>query len=79
LRKCQPDLVLMDINLPDIDGVEVTRRLKLAEQFAGIPVIMITGQSGKDMVIESLNAGAADFVVKPFDKPTLLGKVRKFL
>lgn len=79
LRKCRPDLVLMDINLPDIDGVEVTRRLKLAEQFAGIPVIMITGQSGKHMVIESLKAGAADFVVKPFDKPTLLGKVRKFL
>jgi len=79
LRKCRPDLVLMDINLPDIDGVEVTRRLKLAEQFVGIPVIMITGQSGKHMVIESLRAGAADFIVKPFDKPTLLGKVRKFL
>lgn len=79
LRKIQPDLVLMDINLPDIDGVEVTRRMKLAEQFAAIPVIMITGQSGKHMVIESLKAGAADFVVKPFDKPTLLAKVRKFL
>lgn len=79
LRKCQPDLVLMDINLPDIDGVEVTRRLKIAEQFASVPVIMITGQSGKQVVIDSLKVGAADFVVKPFDKPTLLAKVRKFL
>lgn len=79
LRKCRPDLVLMDINLPDIDGVQVTRRLKAAEPFAAIPVIMITGHSGKQVVIESLKAGAVDFVVKPFDKPTLLAKLRKFL
>ena len=79
LRKRRPDLVLMDFNLPDIDGVEATRRLKSIETISAIPVIMITGQSGKDVVVESLKAGASDFVVKPFDKDVLLAKVRKFL
>lgn len=79
LRRCRPDLVLMDVNLPDIDGIEATRRLKSVGQFAAVPVIMITGRSEKNVVVESLKAGAADFVVKPVDKDVLLTKVRNFL
>jgi len=79
LHKRRPDLILMDVSLPDVDGVETTRLLKSAAHFAPIPVIMITGVGGKSMVVESLKAGAADFVVKPFDKNVLLGKVRKAL
>ena len=79
LHKRRPDLILMDVSLPDVDGVEATRLLKSAAQFAAIPVIMITGVGGKAMVVDSLKAGAADFVVKPFDKHVLLGKVRKAL
>lgn len=79
LRKRQPDLVLMDVDLPDIDGVEATRRLKSVEQFARIPVIMVTGKSEKNVVLDSLRAGASDFVVKPFDRDILLAKVRSFL
>ncbi|MHB9118140.1 MAG: response regulator [Burkholderiales bacterium] len=79
LRKRRPDLILMDVGLPDIDGVETTRRLKSVEQFANIPVVMITGHSEKAVVVESLKAGAADFAVKPFDKEVLLAKVRNFL
>jgi PleD family two-component response regulator len=79
LHKRRPDLILMDVSLPDVDGVEATRLLKSAAHFAPIPVIMITGVGGKSMVVESLKAGAADFVVKPFDKTALLGKVRKAL
>ena len=79
LRKKQPDLILMDVRMPGIDGVEVLRRLKAAEQFANIPVMMITGQSEKDVVVESLKAGAVDFVVKPPDPEVLLMKVAKFL
>jgi len=79
LHRRRPDLILMDVSLPDLDGVHTTRLLKSAEQFAAIPVIMITGVGGRSMVIESLKAGAADFVVKPFDKSALLGKVRKVL
>lgn len=79
LRKRRPDLVLMDFNLPDIDGVETTRRLKSVETLMSIPIVMITGQSGKHIVVESLKAGAVDFVVKPFDKEILRAKVRKYL
>lgn len=79
LSKRRPDLVLMDVGLPDIDGVETTRRLKSVEQFAKIPVVMITGHSEKAVVVESLKAGASDFAVKPFDKEVLLAKVRNFL
>ncbi|MEO8123294.1 MAG: response regulator, partial [Burkholderiales bacterium] len=79
LRKQRPDLVLMDIDLPDIDGVEATRLIKSIDQFKKTPVVMITGHSAKDKVIESLRAGAADFIVKPFDRITTLAKVRKLL
>jgi CheY-like chemotaxis protein len=79
LRRRRPDLVLMDVNLPDIDGVEATRRLKCVEQFAGIPVVMVTGNSEKNVVVESLKAGASDFVVKPFEQGVLLAKLHKFL
>jgi CheY-like chemotaxis protein len=79
LRKRRPDLVLMDIELPDIGGVEVTRRMKSIAAFATIPVVMITGHSEKHLVVDSLKAGAADFVVKPFDRATVIAKVRKLL
>jgi CheY-like chemotaxis protein len=77
--KQRPDLVLMDVELPDFNGVEVTRRLKSVEQFAEIPVIITTGHSQKAIVMESLTAGAADFLVKPFDRAHLLDKLRMFL
>ncbi|MDP1526318.1 MAG: response regulator [Rhodocyclaceae bacterium] len=75
LRKRRPDLVLMDYALPDIDGIEATRRLKGVAQFAEIPVVMITGNSEKAVVVGSLKAGAAEFIVKPIDKDKLLAKI----
>jgi CheY-like chemotaxis protein len=78
-RQHHPDLVLMDINLPDVDGLKTTRRLKATDGLAHVPVIMMSGHSGRDIVVASLRAGAADFVVKPFDRTTLLEKVRRFL
>lgn len=79
LREQRPDIVLMDLGLPDIDGLEMTRRLKAMPRLAGIPVIMLTGQSGKKVVVDSLKAGACDFIVKPFDKEGLLTKLSKQL
>lgn len=79
LRRRRPDLVLMDIALPDMSGIEVTRRIKSLDQLATIPVMMLTGHGEKNMVVDSLKAGAADFVVKPFDRATLLAKVHKLL
>ena len=75
MRKTQPDLILMDIMMPDLDGIETTRRLKTMPQLANVPVIMVTGKSEGAAVRDSMKAGAADFVVKPFDRATLLEKV----
>lgn len=74
-----PDLVLMGVNLPDLDGIETMRRLHATPYGRWTPVIMITGYSQKDVVVESHRAGAADFVVKPYDRAVLLDKVRAFL
>lgn len=79
LRKRRPDIVFMDVELPDMSGVEVTRRMKAVEQFAGIAVVMITGRSEMQVVVDSRRVGAADFIVKPFDKTTVRAKVRKLL
>lgn len=79
LRTTRPDLILMDVQMPVMDGIETTRRLKAAPGLAGIPVIMITGQSGKNTVAESIKAGAVGFVVKPFVRDTLVARVRQAL
>jgi CheY-like chemotaxis protein len=78
LRKIRPSLILMDYMLPDEDGVEITRRLKQSQEFAAIPVIMLTGHSSRDIVIRSLAAGAADFLAKPLKPNILLAKVGKY-
>ncbi|MBI2800698.1 MAG: response regulator [Gammaproteobacteria bacterium] len=79
VQKRRPDVILMDVWMPDLDGLEVTRRLKTAIQFASIPVIMMTGLSEKTVVIDSLKAGAVDFVVKPLVKEVLLLKLASVL
>lgn len=79
LRKMQPDLILMDVMMPDVDGVEATRRLKAVPRFADIPVIMITGNSEKNVVTVALKMGAADFIVKPFVREILIAKVAQAL
>lgn len=79
LRKTRPDLILMDVIMPDMDGLEVLRQMKTVPRLANIPVIMITGKGEKSIVTESLKAGATDFMVKPFARDTLLGKVVKVL
>ncbi|WP_020683871.1 response regulator [Marinobacterium rhizophilum] len=79
IRSRRPELIFMDIDLPDLSGIETTRRIKAIEAFASIPVVMITGHSKRDVVVESLKAGACDFVVKPFDKTTLLKKFRSLV
>lgn len=79
LHKIRPDLILMDAMMPGMDGMETTRRLKAIPQFANVPVVMATGKSVGNVVTDSLKAGAIDFVVKPFDREILIGKVARAL
>jgi CheY-like chemotaxis protein len=76
LRRRRPDLILMDVQLPDINGIEATRRIKAVDRFAAVPVLMVTGNSDKNAVIDSVRAGAAGFIVKPFDKDVLVARIR---
>jgi CheY-like chemotaxis protein len=79
LRQKRPDLILMDLDMPVLNGLEILRKLKAAPQFADIPVMMVTGQSGKGIVVECLQAGAVDFVVKPLERDAFLKKIERFL
>lgn len=79
LSKYRPSLILMDVDLPDMDGMEVTRRIKTYKQFSNIPVVMISGHSQKQVFVNSQRAGAEDFLVKPFVKDIFVDKLRKYL
>jgi len=78
LRRLRPNVVLMDINLPDIDGVEATRKLKSVPLYSETAVILMTWQSKRQVVIDSIKAGAVDFIVKPVQRAMLVEKVRQY-
>ncbi len=75
----QPDLVLMDVMLPGRDGVDLTQSLKADPALAGIPVVMLTGEARREVLVRSMEAGAADFIVKPFTPDALIAKLAKYL
>jgi CheY-like chemotaxis protein len=67
-----PDLVLLDINLPDISGIELLTRLKRDPRFCRIPVIMLTGSNVDDDIQRSYDLGAITYLVKPISKDALI-------
>jgi PAS domain S-box-containing protein len=79
VRMERPDLVLLDIMLPKIDGFEVCRRLRADEATAVIPIIMITALMETEDRIRGLESGADDFISKPFDRGELLARVKSLL
>ncbi|HET7410314.1 MAG TPA: PleD family two-component system response regulator [Paracoccaceae bacterium] len=70
-----PDLVLLDLGLPGIDGLEVCRRLKSDAATAHVPVVMLTASEGRQERVRGLETGADDFLTKPFDNVALLSRV----
>jgi diguanylate cyclase (GGDEF)-like protein len=77
--EARPDLILLDIELPDVDGFEVCRRLKERAETRTIPVIFLTGQSDTKAKVRGLDLGAVDYVTKPFDEVELRARVRAAL
>ncbi|MCY4600754.1 MAG: response regulator transcription factor [Acidobacteria bacterium] len=71
------DVVLLDVMLPGLDGFEVVRRLRAARQF--VPVMLLTARSGTDDVLRGFEAGADDYVPKPFDLSVLLARLTGLL
>lgn len=73
--KFKPDIVLMDITMPKVDGIEATRRIKRLNKNA--KVVIISAMSQQRLVIKAIDYGAADFIVKPFKKKLLKKALRK--
>lgn len=74
-----PDIILMDMSLPGIDGWEATRRVKANPATRGIPVIALTAHAMRDDRAKALGAGCDDFDTKPVDLPRLLAKINQLL
>ncbi len=75
----EPDLILIDLMLPGIDGLDVCRRLKSNSRTASIPLIMLTAKSGESDRVVGLELGADDYIVKPFSPRELVARVRALL
>ena len=74
-QELKPDLVLMDITMPEMDGIQALKAIKAADPSA--TVIMCSAMGQQAMVIESIQSGAKDFIVKPFQQDRVLEAVRK--
>lgn len=75
----QPDLVILDLMMPYKNGFEVLRELKQDPATRGVPVIILSSNSREEDIVKALNAGADDFVIKPFRARELVARVRKVL
>lgn len=74
-----PDLLLLDYMMPKMNGLEVIQRLKHDDRYKGIPIILLTGKGSQGDKVKGLDAGADDYVVKPFDAVELRARVRSML
>jgi DNA-binding response OmpR family regulator len=74
-----PDLVLLDLNLPGMDGLEVCRRIRRAKATASVPIIMLTARADEGQRVAGLDLGGDDYVTKPFSVKEVLARVRAVL
>jgi DNA-binding response OmpR family regulator len=72
-------LVLLDVMLPYVDGFELIRRIRETDPWSRVPVIMLTSKTQERDVVRALDAGANDYVVKPFKPEELIARVRRFI
>lgn len=78
-RQAQPDLVLTDVMMPVMNGVELCRQLKADRETSHLPVILLTARGSQEHQLEGLDSGADDYIAKPFSMPILLARVRNLL
>lgn len=74
-----PDLILLDVLMPVVDGLEVCRRLKKNSKIRGIPVAMLSAKSQKTEIKEGLEMGAVEYICKPFDPKEMVARVARII
>ena len=78
-RRAKPDLVLLDVMLPGLDGFSVARRMREEPDLAAVRIIMVTARTEPEDIVRGLEAGADDYITKPFDRSVLLARVKAVL
>lgn len=78
-EKMQPDLVLVDMNMPEIDGKEVCRRLRAHPQLSTVPIIMFTAEAEAYQKVEGFDAGADDYLTKPTEPEEMIARIEAML
>jgi signal transduction histidine kinase len=76
LQRLQPDLILLDVMMPGMDGFEVCRRIRSAPQLAEVPIIILTALDDRASLLQGIESGADDFLIKPIDRYELTARVR---
>ncbi|MFN3411964.1 MAG: response regulator transcription factor [Exilispira sp.] len=77
LKINKPDCIILDIMLPDVDGLEIIKRLKVSESYSNIPIIIVSAKTDEVDRVVGLELGADDYIVKPFSVKELLVRVKK--
>ncbi len=78
-RRVKPDLIILDLMIPRLDGYTVCRTLKASSDLAAVPIIMFTARSSPDDMRRGMDMGADAYVTKPFDPATLIAKIEELL
>jgi sigma-B regulation protein RsbU (phosphoserine phosphatase) len=74
-----PDLVVLDVMMPELDGLSVLERIRDHDALVDLPVVMLTSRNREEDIVQALDAGADDFVAKPFSEVELVSRVEKVL
>ena len=79
IRRRRPALVLLDLMLPGMDGLEICRRVRESPELAGTRIVMLTARTQNEDIVRGLECGADDYVTKPFDRAVLLARIQAVL
>lgn len=79
LKTTIPDLIILDIDMPEINGFEMLRMIKEKEELENVPVMFLTSNNGQSDVVNAVKGGAKDYIIKPIKEDLLVEKVNKIL
>jgi DNA-binding response OmpR family regulator len=79
LKTMKPDLIISDIMIPYMDGIQILKKIKTMDELKDIPVIMLTSKAQEDDIVKGLELGAQDYMAKPFSPAELILRVNKAL